>query len=162
MESLRAAQGPTARIRYPRMPDEADPHYAPWKAALAQEFAVLGDRAVLVGHSIGGTLLLMPWPNSSRPSDSGRSFAGGSVRGRGGMAERRASRGAGLGNRLPRDVPILLYQGLADDTVPPAHVDRYAALIPWAQVHRLPGRGHQFDDVLSEPSATIRGLLEPG
>jgi len=40
------------------MPKEADPSYARWKGALADEIAGLDDGAILIGHSIGGTILI--------------------------------------------------------------------------------------------------------
>jgi predicted alpha/beta hydrolase family esterase len=40
------------------MPNEADPTYARWKAALENELAKLHDGAIMVGHSIGGTILI--------------------------------------------------------------------------------------------------------
>ena len=58
VESLKRELGPDYEIRYPRMPDEADPNYSRWKAALGKEFARLNEGAILVGHSIGGTILI--------------------------------------------------------------------------------------------------------
>jgi predicted alpha/beta hydrolase family esterase len=57
-DSLRRELGPGYDIRYPRMPNEADPSYPLWKAALAEEIARLDDGAILVGHSLGGTILI--------------------------------------------------------------------------------------------------------
>ncbi len=45
-------------VRYPRMPNETDPGYPAWKAALADEIALLDDGAILVGHSVGDTILI--------------------------------------------------------------------------------------------------------
>ena len=58
VDSLRRNLGPDYEVRYPRMPNEADPIYAQWKAALADEIAALDDGAILVGHSLGGTILI--------------------------------------------------------------------------------------------------------
>src|SRR5258705_12048234 len=57
-ESLGRELSADYEIRYPRMPDEAHPDYARWKAALKKEFGRLADGAILVGHSIGGTILI--------------------------------------------------------------------------------------------------------
>src|SRR5512147_2842916 len=57
-DSLQAALGPAYEVRYPRMPNEAEPRYASWKAALLEEIADLEDGSVLIGHSIGGTILI--------------------------------------------------------------------------------------------------------
>ena len=56
--SLTRELGQGYDIRYPRMPNEADPSYPAWKTALEQEIAALDDAAILVGHSVGGTILI--------------------------------------------------------------------------------------------------------
>src|SRR5450432_264159 len=56
--SLRSGLGPGYNVRYPRMPNEEDPNFGAWSAVLEQEIAQLDDDAVLVGHSIGGTILI--------------------------------------------------------------------------------------------------------
>jgi pimeloyl-ACP methyl ester carboxylesterase len=53
---------------------------------------------------------------------------------------------------------FLLYHGDEDAEVPVAHVDRYAATIPQARVHRLAGRDHQLNNDLSEVARDIREL----
>ena len=58
VKSLRHELGPNYEIRYPRMPNEEDPTYAAWKATLEREFAALGNGAILIGHSVGGTILV--------------------------------------------------------------------------------------------------------
>ena len=58
VESLERELGPDYAVHYPRMPHEADPRYAAWKAALQREFDRLDDGAILIGHSIGGTILI--------------------------------------------------------------------------------------------------------
>jgi pimeloyl-ACP methyl ester carboxylesterase len=65
---------------------------------------------------------------------------------------------ADLGARLPRDVPIHFFHGLADETAPPPHADLYARAVPQAHIHRLPGRDHQLNDDLSEVAASILAL----
>lgn len=57
VESLRRRLGDGYEVRYPRMPDEGDPGYARWSAAIRREMADLDDGAVAVGHSAGGAIL---------------------------------------------------------------------------------------------------------
>ena len=58
VDSLTAELGEGYELRYPPMPNEGEPDYATWKAALVKEFADLDDDAILAGHSIGGTFLI--------------------------------------------------------------------------------------------------------
>jgi predicted alpha/beta hydrolase family esterase len=159
VESLRRELGPAYDVRYPRMPNEADPSYAAWKAALAEEIAGLDDGAVLVGHSVGGTILI----NALAESPPKQRLAGifliaAPFVGPGGWPSDDIRPAANLGARLPPKTPIHLYQGSEDETVPLAHVDLYAGAIPGAIVHRLPGRNHQLNDDLAELAAAVRGL----
>ena len=60
-----------------------------------------------------------------------------------------------LGAKLPRGVPVHLFHGLSDDTVPASHADLYARVIPQARVHLLPERDHQLGNDLSEVAGAI-------
>src|SRR6478672_7603463 len=117
VESLRRALGPDYDVRYPRMPDEADPRYAAWKAALDKELALLDDGAVLVGHSLGGTMLV----NALADQPVGPRFGGifllaAPFVGDGGWSSDQLQSPPDLGARLPSGVPVHVFHGLADQT----------------------------------------------
>ena len=61
-----------------------------------------------------------------------------------------------LGAKLPPGAQVDVFHGLRDETAPPSHAGLYAAAIPQAQVHRLPGRDHQLNNDLSEVAEAIR------
>ena len=149
--------GPNYEIRYPRMPNEGEPSYPTWKEALEDEIATLDDGAVLVGHSIGGAILI----NALAEHPSARRFGAiiliaAPFVGEGGWQSDDAKPKRDLGHKLPRGVPIHIYHGLDDDTAPPSHANLYARAIPQAHVHRLPGRDHQFNNDLAEIAAVIK------
>lgn len=157
VDSLRRELGSGYDVRYPRMPNEADPSHATWKAALAAEIASLDDGASVIGHSIGGTILI----NALAEAPPKRKLAGvfliaAPFVGAGGWPSDDIGPTADLGARLPPRTPIHLYHGSADETAPVAHVDLYAAAIPGAVVHRLEGRDHQLNNDLSEVAAEVR------
>ena len=56
--SLERELGDGFEVRHPRMPDEDDPKYAKWKPAILREVDALDDGELVVGHSIGGTMLV--------------------------------------------------------------------------------------------------------
>ena len=58
VEDLGRRLGAGYAIHYPRMPDEAEPHFAAWDRALRNVWSGLGANAVLVGHSVGATILV--------------------------------------------------------------------------------------------------------
>lgn len=160
VESLARELGPPYEITYPRMPDEADPTYAAWKAALEQEIAALDDGAILIGHSLGGTILINALAdNPPERKLSGVFLIAAPFVGAGGWLSEDITSLPELGARLSEVTPVWLYHGSADDTAPFAHVDLYARAIPHALVRKLAGRNHQLDDDLAEVAADVRALV---
>ena len=159
VEDLGQALGSGYTIRYPRMPDEGDPRYARWKAALRREIDALDEGALLVGHSIGATVLvhsLAEDPPARAPA--GLFLLSTPFIGEGGWPSDEIRPRPDLGARLPTGTRVYLYQGEADDTVPVCHIDLYAKAIPQAVVRRLSGRDHQLNDDMSEVAADILAL----
>jgi pimeloyl-ACP methyl ester carboxylesterase len=70
----------------------------------------------------------------------------------------RAASLSDLGTKLPWNVPVHVFHGTADETVPPHHAELYARTIPQARIHVVPGRDHQLGDDLHEVAEVIRGL----
>ena len=56
--SLRRRLGAGYDVRYPRMPDEHEPSYAGWSEAIRREMLSMAGGAVVVGHSVGATILV--------------------------------------------------------------------------------------------------------
>jgi predicted alpha/beta hydrolase family esterase len=157
--SLERELGPDYEIHYPLMPNEAEPKYARWKAALESELAKLHDGAILVGHSIGATILV----NALGEGPPGLKLRGvfliaAPFVGKGGWPSEDIAPMSGLGAKLPAQVPVYLFHGSKDETAPFEHVDLYARAIPQAVVRRLADRNHQLNDDMSEVAADIRRL----
>jgi pimeloyl-ACP methyl ester carboxylesterase len=141
------------------VPDEADPSYARWKDAIAGHIAALDDGAFLVGHSIGGSILINALAEDPPARRLGGVFLDATpFIGPGGWPGAEIGEGGDLGRRLPPETPIFLYHGSLDHTAPPAHADLYAHAIPGATVRRLPRRDHQLDNDLTEVAGDIREL----
>ncbi|AYG62991.1 alpha/beta fold hydrolase [Rhizobium jaguaris] len=156
VQSLERELGRDYSIRYPRMPDADDPRYQTWKAALLHEFDVLEDGAILVGHSIGGTVLIHVLADK-RPK-----FRPGALIlistpfiGEGGWPSDDIIARTNFSQRLPVGLPVLIYHGSEDETVPFAHAELYAKAIPQAVVRSLPHRDHQLNNDLSEVAQDI-------
>jgi predicted alpha/beta hydrolase family esterase len=159
VDSLRRELGPSFEIRYPRMPNEDDPTFATWKNALEKEFATLDDDAILVGHSIGGTILINALAETaSKPKLRAIFLIAAPFVGKGGWPSDDMNPPTDLGARLPRGVPVYIYHGLEDQTAPPSHSELYARAIPGARIHRLPDRDHQLNNDLTEVAETIKSL----
>jgi pimeloyl-ACP methyl ester carboxylesterase len=158
VDSLRRELVDDYEIRYPRMPNEDDPTYAAWGPAISEAAGTLEDGAIVVGHSVGGTLLIHTL--AERPPDvtlAAIVLIAAPFVGADGWPGEEFELPKDLGALLPARVPVHVFHGLDDGDVPPAHADLYARTIPRAQVHRLPGRDHQLGNDLSDVATVIRG-----
>jgi predicted alpha/beta hydrolase family esterase len=156
VDSLSRELGDGFEVRYPRMPDEDDPSYARWSPAIRNELAELDDGAVVVGHSIGGTVLVATLAEQAPDRELGAIvLVAAPFVGAGGWPGEEFELPGDLGAKLPPGVPVHVFHGLDDETAPPSHADLYARAVPQAQVHRLPGRDHQLNDDLSEVASVI-------
>ena len=157
VESLRRELGGEYEVRYPRMPEEGDPSYARWSTAIRREIAALDDGAVVIGHSVGATILVNAL--AEQPPEKGLGvivLIAAPFVGEGGWPSGEFELTSDLGARLPPGVRVHVFHGLRDETAPPAHAGLYALAIPQAQVHQLPGRDHQLSNDLSEVAEAIR------
>jgi predicted alpha/beta hydrolase family esterase len=157
VESLARELGEGYELRYPRMPQEDEPSPDTWGPVIRREVADLADGAVLVGHSVGATILLDEIARRPPPQVVGAvvviaaPFVGAE-----GWSSKELGLPENLGARLPAGAQVHVFHGLADETAPPWHADLYGRAVPQARVHLLPGRNHQLDNDLSEVATAIR------
>ena len=159
VDSLTQELGDGYTVRYPRMPNEANPTYAVWKPDLLKELDGLGDGAILIGHSVGGTILL------HLLAEQRLTFTPGAVMliappyvGDGGWKSEDMQARSDFTRYMPADLPIVIYRGTDDQTTPAAHIALYAKAIPQATVRSLPHRDHQLSNDLSDVARDIRAL----
>lgn len=159
VHSLQRELGHAYYVRYPHMPNEAEPRYSAWKAALLKELESLEDGSILVGHSIGGTVLLHVLAEESLILRPGAlCLLAPAFIGDDGWPSDEIQSKASFSELVPSDTPVFLYHGDQDDIVPFAHMQMYAKAIPRATLRELRGRDHQFDNDLREVAADIRGI----
>lgn len=158
--SLERELGEGYGVRYPRMPNEADPGYSTWAPALLRELDALEPGAVVVGHSVGGAILIhLLARHSPRHRLSGIFLIAAPFLGEGGWpSDDDMEPFADLSAGLPAGAPVFLYHGLDDETVPIAHLRLYARALPHATARELPRRDHQLNDDLSEVARDIWSL----
>lgn len=146
-------------IHYPRMPKESDPTYARWAPAIRKELAKLSDGAIVVGHSVGATVLINALAAEAPPIALGGVFlVAAPFIGEGGWPSDEIEARANLGGDLPAGTPVYLYHGSDDEEVPPSHLKLYAAAIPQAVTTTLKGRDHQLGNDLTEVAKDILSL----
>src|SRR4051812_42708242 len=110
VDSLERELGAGYSMRYPRMPDEEEPRYPKWRAALLDQFRALDEGAILVGHSVGGTVLVHLLAEERPELEAGAIvLIAAPFIGAGGWPSDDIEPRDDLGARLPAGVPIFLY-----------------------------------------------------
>lgn len=154
--SLSRELGDAYEVRYPRMPHEDNPSYTTWSTAIRRELTAMDDGSVVVGHSIGGTILINALGEQPPERElSAIVLIGAPFVGAGGWPGDEFELPHDLGRRLPQGVPVHVFHGLQDEAAPPSHADLYASTVPQAQLHRLPGRDHQLNNDLSDVAVSL-------
>lgn len=156
--SLQAALGAEYRVVYPKMPNEESPKDQAWIAQISKGLASLEGNVILVGHSAGGAVLLkyLLKEKVAKPI-AGIFLISIPYWGPEDEEDTEYTLHEGFASQLP-PVPIFLYHSRDDEWVPFAHLAMYAGKIPQATIREFDGRGHQFNNDLSEVAADIASL----
>ena len=155
--SLERALGADYEVHFPRMPDEANPNVKSWKRQISAELSRLPGKVLLVGHSVGGAMLLKYLSEEdvrapiaglfllAAPSWDEDQWNFDDLKLPPDIAEKLAS--------IPR---IVLYHSRDDDVVPFAHLAIHEARLPQATIRTVDGGGHQFGNDLTDVARDIR------
>src|SRR5688572_28525634 len=131
---LREALGAEYEVLYPIMPNPESPAYEPWKVQLEKELAALEGEVILIGHSLGGSVLLKYLSEEKYGKPIAGIFLiaspywGGDE---GGQVDEFALR-EDFAPKLPPIRQIFLYHSRDDEEVPFAHLALYAKTLPQA------------------------------
>lgn len=160
-DALAAALGVGLRLHFPRMPDEEAPDNDVWKQWISTELD-RGTAIFLVAHSAGAAIVadMLAQGLADRATAMRGAFL---------LAPPFVGRGGWQldGFHLDRPVatgplPMHLYFGLADQTVPPAHAELYATVFPDATIHRLAGCDHQFGGFMARVAKDVLAVTGRG
>lgn len=157
--NLRDVLGTSYDVRCPKMPNEDHPEYEAWKNRISEELAALDGEVVLVGHSLGASILLR-YLSEERLKEpvAGVFLVAPPYWGAEDWEVAEYALREDLASRLPEGLPTFFYHSRDDEWVPFAHLALYAREVPHATVRELDGRGHQLDDDLSEVAHDIERL----
>jgi uncharacterized protein len=157
--SLQDTLGTAYDVRAPKMPDEDRPVYEAWKERIAKELDALEGEVILVGHSLGGSILLkcLSEEGAEKPV-AGLFLVSTPYWGVEDWEVGEYALREDFASMIPKEIAVFLYHSRDDEVVPFAHAALYAEKLPRATVREFDGRGHQFDDDLSEVGRDIGGL----
>jgi predicted alpha/beta hydrolase family esterase len=143
---LKKVLGSGYAFKAPKMPKPEAPDYAPWKAAIAKALAALKGDVILIGHSLGGSVLVK-YLSEERIGIrvAGLFLAAAPYWGEKGWEYDVFYLKEGFTERLPSIPRIFLYHSRRDPVVAFGHAERYAKLLPGAVIRPLKGDSHAFD-----------------
>ncbi|HEY5825186.1 MAG TPA: alpha/beta hydrolase [Cyclobacteriaceae bacterium] len=151
--------GDEFEIRHPLMPEPENPRYEAWKAKLDKELLALKGEVILIGHSLGGSvilkflseekcsntiagLFLISTPYWKKKNWEIDEYV---------LQKDFAKNLTGLSH-------LFLYHSKEDQWVPFSHTQFYAKKLPNAVVRELQGQEHEFSYGLPQLIEDIKGL----
>jgi uncharacterized protein len=147
------------RVIAPEMPDADNPRYQPWRDRIEQELEAIDEDVLLIGHSLGGSVLLQYLAEGSHLKPvPGLFLLSVPNWGPDGWAYDEFAVPNDVGSRLLAS-RIFLYHSRDDPVVPFAHLGYYQEHLPRATARPLDGSEHSFvaglpmlvDDIKSLP-----------
>ena len=156
---LRQMLGGGYEVLYPKMPDPDHPEYAQWKEHLEKRLAWLDDEIILVGHSLGGSVLLKYLSEETcNKSIAGLFLVAAPYWGKSNWEVDEYVLRQDFSSKLPRIPRIFLYHSRNDEVVPFNHLASYADKLPNAIVREFDSRRHLFSTGLPELVDDIKDL----
>jgi predicted alpha/beta hydrolase family esterase len=158
--SLQDALGTAYDVQVPKMPDEDRPVYEAWKERITKELDALEGEVILVGHSLGASVMLkyLSEEEVEKPV-AGLFLVASPYWGAEDWEVGEYTLRENFASRLPEQLPRFLYHSRDDEVVPFAHLALYKTKLPQATVREFDGRGHQFGNDLSQVARDIRKVV---
>jgi predicted alpha/beta hydrolase family esterase len=156
---LRQMLGGGYEVLYPKMPDPDHPEYVLWKEHLEKRIAWLDDEVILVGHSLGGSVLLKYLSEENfHKSIAGLFLVAAPYWGKRDWEVDEYVLQKDFYAKLPHIRRIFLYHSRNDEVVPFNHLASYADKLPNAVVREFDSRRHLFSTGLPELVDDIKDL----
>ncbi len=157
--SLKEQLGTAYSVHYPQMiPDMDAPDYG-WGKQIAQAMAEIKGNVILVGHSIGASILLKYLTeNTIKQPISGLFLISAPFIGYEKWQMDNLTLGEDFAEALPNDASIFLYHAKDDEEVALKHVHQYAKKLPQATVREIAKGGHQLGNDLTSVAEDIETL----
>lgn len=146
-------------IHYPIIDDPEAPTYKMWKKLFSTEFKRRKQPIILVGHSLGGSMLLK-YLSEERPkiSISALFLVAIPLWGKNGWAVEDFVLQENFEAELKHITKVYLYHCKKDAIVPFEHLNFYKAAFPHSIVRVLNGTDHAFATGLPELASDIKAL----
>jgi predicted alpha/beta hydrolase family esterase len=156
--SLQEVLGESYVIHYPLLPNESEPDFGR-KKQIGKEISLIKGEVILVGHSLGASMLLKYLSETEiRKKIAGiflisTPFWSGDEDWKQGLKLH-----TDFASKLPKNVPIFLYHSKDDEEVPFDHLELYAQNLPQATIRKITRGGHQLNNDLSLIAKDVKSL----
>ena len=156
---LRSELSKEYNIRYPIIDNPESPTYKMWKKLFTKEFKKIGQSVILVGHSLGGSMLLK-YLSEERPniSTSALFLVSTPFWGKDGWEVEDFVLQENFEATLKHINNVYLYHCKSDKIVPFQHLNFYKKAFPHSIVRILNGTDHAFSKGLPELVSDIKKL----
>lgn len=146
-------------VLYPRMPDEEKPEYEAWKDQIVKDLTTLDGEVIVVGHSFGASLLLkyLSEEELTKPI-AGVFLIAPPYWGAEDWEVEEYALSEDFVSKLSKIQPMFFYHSRDDEWVPFTHLTLYKEKLPKAVIREVDGRGHQFNNDMSEVAQDIKNL----
>jgi predicted alpha/beta hydrolase family esterase len=156
--SLKNALGETYVVHYPLLPEEPEPDFGRLKQ-IGKEISLIKGDIILIGHSLGASMLLKYLSESSSQKNITGIFLIATPYWSGDEDWKQGLKlHQDFAGNIPKEIPIFLYHSQDDEEVPFGHLEFYIQNLPQATVRRITTGGHQLNNDLSSVAKDIQSL----
>ena len=155
---LQEQHGCDYHVLAPDMPDSDHPRYLAWRDQIEQELSTLDADVLLIGHSLGGSMLLKSLAEGTYQKPIAGLFLVAVPYWGKQDWEREYAVPDDFASRLPPIEHLILYHSRSDEEVPFSSLQRYQEHLPQATVRVLDGKEHSFAEGLPLLAQDIRRL----
>ena len=158
-DSLRQKLAGSYEVLNPQLQsNDTDPDFG-WLNQIGQGISSVGNEIILVGHSLGASMLLK-YLSENRVQKNiiglfliAPPYWSGDEDWKQGIKLHED-----FADAIPKDIPIFIYQCLDDEEVPFDHFTTYQQHLPWATFREVESGGHQFNNDLTLVAQDIKSL----
>lgn len=159
---LSASLGKGFRLHNPPLPDTENHRYMAWKMALQSALPVGGNKAALVGHSLGGSVIVKYLSEGlCQMPIAGLFLVAAPFWGLRGWSVDEFKLQHDFQAKLPVIDNIFIYHSCNDKWVPYSHGEAYAKALPGSVLRSIDGNDHEFSSGLPVLVNDIQKIFDP-
>ena len=156
--SLKLKLGSGYSVHYPLLPNDGTPDFGRRKQ-ISHEISASEENVILVGHSLGASMLLVCLSESKIRKNIAGIFLLATPFWKGNEDWVEAFKlKPDFAKQLDKKIPLFFYHCHDDDEVPFGHLAVYKQQLPWASFREIPVGGHQFNNDLTIVAHDIKSI----